>query len=187
CLRAILRQDPDVIMVGEIRDLETAQIAIESALTGHLVLSTLHTNDAPSAVTRLVDMDVEPFLVTSSVVGVLAQRLVRTICPNCRDEYRPKEDLFYDLGLSSDDIKGVTFTRGRGCAECNYVGYRGRIGIFELFQLSEHLREMILKREPSSVIRRQARLEGMRTMREEGWTKIKMGLTTVEEVLRETT
>lgn len=187
CLRAILRQDPDVIMVGEIRDLETAQISIESALTGHLVLSTLHTNDAPSAVTRLVDMDVEPFLVTSSVVGVLAQRLVRTVCPNCRDEYKPKEELLYDLGVSPEEVEGVNFTRGKGCAECNYVGYRGRIGIFELFQVSESIRELILKREPSSVIRRQARLEGMRTMREDGWTKIKMGLTTIEEVLRETT
>ena len=186
CLRSILRQDPDVIMVGEIRDLETAQIAIESALTGHLVLSTLHTNDAPSAVTRLVDMDVEPFLVTSSVIGVVAQRLVRTICSNCKEKYQPKEELFLEMEKSPEDVKGLSFYRGRGCVECNYSGYRGRIGIFELFRMSEKIYDLVLKKEPSSAIRRQARAEGMRTLREDGWEKITMGLTTLEEVVRGT-
>jgi len=186
CLRSILRQDPDIIMVGEIRDLETASIAIEAALTGHLVLSTLHTNDAPGAITRLIDMNVEPFLITSTIEGVIAQRLVRTICTGCRETYDPPEELLIDLGITSDMTKGVTFYQGKGCVDCNYTGYRGRIGIFETLTISEGIRELILDRSPTSVIRRQARKEGMRTMREDGWEKIVRGITTLEEILRET-
>ncbi|MCG3198065.1 MAG: Type II secretion system protein E [bacterium] len=186
CLRAILRQDPDVIMVGEIRDSETAQIAIEASLTGHLVLSTLHTNDAPSAVTRLTDMGVEPFLITSSVEAVVAQRLVRTICNRCKQPYTPSDDELYDLGVDREDVSGVTFYKGMGCDECNFSGYKGRLGIFEVFVLSQTIRDMVLARAPSSVIFQQAREEGMLTMREDGWKKIVLGLTTIEEVVRET-
>jgi len=186
CLRSILRQDPDIIMVGEIRDLETAQIAIEAALTGHLVLSTLHTNDAPGAITRLIDMNVEPFLVTSTVEGVLAQRLVRTICTGCREPFQPPEELLTELGITPDMTEGITFHQGKGCADCNYTGYRGRIGIFELMTISDTIKELILNREPTSLIRRQARKEGMRTMREDGWEKIVRGITTFEEIIRET-
>jgi type II secretory ATPase GspE/PulE/Tfp pilus assembly ATPase PilB-like protein len=185
-LRAILRQDPDVIMVGEIRDAETSKIAIESALTGHLVLSTLHTNDAPSAVTRLIDMGVEPFLINSSVDAVLAQRLVRTICTRCRESYAPTDEDFYDLGVSREDVEGVSFYHGVGCEDCGFSGYKGRLGIFEVFVVSDAVREMILARAPSSVIFQQAREEGMLTLREDGWKKIVMGLTTIEEVIRET-
>jgi len=186
CLRSILRQDPDVIMVGEIRDLETASISIEAALTGHLVLSTLHTNDAPGAITRLIDMNVEPFLVTSTIEGVLAQRLVRTICTGCREVSHPTEEMLLELGVTPDMTEGVTFYQGKGCADCNYSGYRGRIGIFEILTVSEEIKNLILDRAPTSVIRRQARKEGMKTMREDGWEKIVRGITTVEEILRET-
>ncbi len=186
CLRSILRQDPDIIMVGEIRDLETASIAIEAALTGHLVLSTLHTNDAPGAITRMIDMNVEPFLVTSTVEGVLAQRLVRTICTGCRDPYHPPEELLTELDVSPEMTHGITFYQGKGCTDCNYTGYRGRIGIFELMTISDSIKELILNREPTSLIRRQARKEGMKTMREDGWEKIVRGITTFEEIIRET-
>jgi type II secretory ATPase GspE/PulE/Tfp pilus assembly ATPase PilB-like protein len=173
-------------MVGEIRDTETAQIAIEASLTGHLVLSTLHTNDAPSAVTRLTDMGVEPFLITSSVEAVVAQRLVRTICNRCKQKYTPSEEEYYDLGVDPEDVKGVTFYRGAGCDECSFTGYKGRLGIFEVFVLSPTVRDMVLARAPSSVIFQQAREEGMLTLREDGWKKIVLGLTTIEEVVRET-
>lgn len=186
CLRSILRQDPDIIMVGEIRDLPTAQIAIEAALTGHLVLSTLHTNDAPGAVTRLIDMDVEPFLVTSTVESVLAQRLVRTICTGCKETYTPEVELLQDLNIDPEDAKNVTFHRGKGCVDCNYTGYRGRIGIFEHLVMNDTLKEMVLNREPTSVIRNEARRHGMKTMREDGWEKVIRGITTVEEIVRET-
>ncbi len=186
CLRSILRQDPDVIMVGEIRDVETASIAIEASLTGHLVLSTLHTNDAPSAVTRLTDMGVEPFLITSSIEAVVAQRLVRTICKRCKQVYTPTDEEFYDLGISPEEVKGVTFYKGAGCDECNYSGYKGRIGLFEVFVLSNVVRDLVLARAPSSVIFQQAREEGMLTLREDGWKKIVLGITTISEVIRET-
>jgi len=186
CLRSILRQDPDAIMVGEIRDNETAQIAIEASLTGHLVLSTLHTNDAPSAVTRLTDMGVEPFLITSSVEAVVAQRLVRTICTRCKQPYKPSEEELYDLGVTEDDVKGVSFFKGMGCDECGFCGYKGRIGLFEVFVLSSTIKDMVLARAPGSVFFHQAREEGMLTLREDGWKKIVLGLTTIEEVLRET-
>lgn len=186
CLRAILRQDPDIIMVGEIRDLETAQMAIESSLTGHLVLSTMHTNDAPSTLTRLIDMDVEPFLITSAVVGVVAQRLIRIICLDCKEPYKPDPAIIQELGYNPKDVENITFFHGRGCSECNYTGYRGRTGIFELLTLSEDIKELVLRRESSSVIFRQARKDGMRTMREDGWEKVLQGITTVEEVLSST-
>lgn len=187
CLRSILRQDPDVIMVGEIRDSETAKIAIEASLTGHLVLSTLHTNDAPSAVTRLVDMGVEPFLITSSVEAVVAQRLVRKICNRCKQPYTATDEDLYDLGVNPEDVEGVTFFKGAGCEDCGFSGYKGRLGIFEMFVLSDAVRDMILARAPSSVIFQQARDEGMLTLREDGWKKIVAGLTTIDEVVRETT
>lgn len=186
CLRAILRQDPDIIMVGEIRDFETAAMAIESSLTGHLVLSTLHTNDAPGTLTRLIDMDVEPFLITSAVAGVLAQRLVRTICSECKEPYKPDPALIREIGFEPSEVENITFFHGKGCAECNYTGYKGRIGVFELLALSERVKELVLERASSAVIFRQARQDGMRTLREDGWEKVIQGMTTIEEVLSHT-
>ncbi|HQH74135.1 MAG TPA: ATPase, T2SS/T4P/T4SS family, partial [bacterium] len=143
CLRAILRQDPDIIMVGEIRDLETAQMAIESSLTGHMVLSTMHTNDAPSTLTRLIDMEVEPFLITSAVVGVVAQRLIRVICLDCKEPYKPEPAIIQELGYNPKDVENITFFHGRGCSECNYTGFKGRSGIFELLILSDAAKELV--------------------------------------------
>ncbi len=183
CLRSILRQDPDIIMVGEVRDLETAQMAIESSLTGHLVISTLHTNDAPGTLTRLIDMDVEPFLITSAITGVLAQRLIRIICQDCKEPYTPEPALIQEMGFSPDEVANITFFHGRGCADCNYTGYKGRTGIFELLRMTEGVKELVLNREASSVIFREARKDGMRTLREDGWEKIIQGITTVEEIL----
>ncbi len=185
-LREILRQAPDVIMVGEIRDRETAEIAIRSALTGHLVFSTLHTNDAPSAVTRLIDMGIKPFLVSSSIQGIMAQRLVRVICPKCKESYQPPGDELLEIGLSLEDVSGVEFYRGKGCPECNQMGYRGRQGIFEVLIVSDSIRDLILKRASSSEIREKARSLGMRTLREDGWQKVFKGVTTVAEVVRVT-
>ena len=185
-LRHVLRQDPDVIMVGEIRDSETAEIAIQSALTGHLVFSTLHTNDAPSAVTRLMDMGVEPFLITSTVRAVIAQRLVRTICEKCKEPCQPGKAELEDLGLSDDMAKGMKFYKGKGCSECNNSGYRGRTGLYELFILDDNIKELVVKRTSSSVVRDAARKAGMKTLREYGLGKVLEGATTVEEVLRET-
>lgn len=186
CLRSILRQDPDIIMVGEIRDLETASMAIEASLTGHLVLSTLHTNDAPGTLTRLIDMDVEPFLITSAVVGVLAQRLVRVICLDCKEPYKPEPWVLKELGMQSGETENITFFHGKGCSECNYTGYRGRTGITEFLVLSEPIKQLVLERAASSEIFRQAREEGMRTLREDGWQKVIQGITTPEEVLHST-
>ena len=182
-LRSFLRQDPDIIMVGEIRDLETAEISVKAALTGHLVFSTLHTNDAPSTVERLVDMGVEPFLVASSVNLVMAQRLVRVICENCKEEVKPDPALVEEVGI---DPKEFRFFKGKGCKECNNTGYRGRIGIYELMEITPEIREAIIKRESSSVIREIARKNGMRTLRESGLLKVKRGITTLEEVIRTT-
>ncbi len=186
CLRAILRQDPDIIMVGEIRDFETAQMAIESSLTGHLVLSTMHTNDAPGTLTRLIDMEVEPFLISSAVTGVLAQRLVRTIDVDDKEPYRPDERLIREMGFSPQDVENITFYRGIPNADNNYTGYRGRVGIFELLRLSEAVSDLVLQRASSSNIFRQARQDGMRTLREDGWEKVIQGVTTIEEVLSST-
>jgi general secretion pathway protein E len=185
-LRSIVRQDPDVILVGEIRDLETAEIAIQSALTGHLVFSTLHTNDSASAVTRLIDMGIESFLVSSSVTAILAQRLVRVICTHCREEYVPEEESIVSIGITSDMVKGKKFYRGSGCQECVHTGYSGRTGIFELMLLNEPLRGLILKTSDANAIKAQAVKDGMITLRQDGVKKILDGITTVEEVSRVT-
>jgi type II secretion system protein E len=185
-LRHILRQDPNVIMVGEIRDLETAEIAIRAALTGHLVFSTLHTNDAPSAFTRLIDMGIEPFLVASSVEAVLAQRLVRTICKNCRTEQTVQHDYLRKIGFPPDEIETAKFYKGAGCEECRQLGYQGRMGIYELLFMDEGIRPLILSRAASTTIAARAMEHGMRTLRHDGWKKVKAGQTTIEEVLRVT-
>jgi type IV pilus assembly protein PilB len=185
-LRSFLRQDPDVIMVGEMRDLETSQIAIQASLTGHLVLSTLHTNDAPGAVTRLVDMGVEPFLISSTLMAVLGQRLVRTVCKKCRTPFEPTENQLSLLNLSPHDVGDKVFYYGRGCAACNDTGYKGRKGIFELLIISEPIRALINERAPTVVIRQKAVELGMTTLREDGLRGIFEGETTIEEVLKYT-
>jgi general secretion pathway protein E len=183
-LRHIVRQDPDVIMVGEIRDLETAEIAIQAALTGHLVLSTLHTNDAPSAIARLQDMGAEPYLIASVLNCVLAQRLVRRVCATCRAPYEPEARDLLAIGVA--DATGVELFRGKGCEDCRGTGYRGRIGIYELFVITEDARGLILSKRPSGEIRRHAIERGMVTLRDDGWAKARAGITTVEEILRVT-
>ena len=180
-LRSILRQDPDVILVGEIRDNETAEIAVHAALTGHLVLSTLHTNDAPTAITRLVDMGIEPYLIASSLEGVIAQRLVRRICPSCREPYRPSPEELKALGLAEDSE--VELFRGRGCEECLGTGYRGRIGIFEVLELDEKLKKLILSTSDAHEIRNRALRENFRTLRQDALEKVLTGLTTSSELL----
>jgi general secretion pathway protein E len=179
-----VRQDPDVIMVGEIRDLETAEIAIQAALTGHLVFSTLHTNDAPGAVTRLQDMGCEPYLVSSVLSGVLAQRLVRRICGACRAPDQPDPAALMALGVT--DAAGVDLFRGKGCDDCRGTGYRGRIGVYELFRVTEEARSLIVQKAPAGAVRRHAVAEGMTSLREDAWGKAGAGLTTVEEILRVT-
>jgi type IV pilus assembly protein PilB len=183
-MRYFVRQDPDIIMVGEIRDLETAETAIQASLTGHLVLSTLHTNDAPSAVTRMVDMGVEPFLISASVIGVLAQRLGRRICANCKEPYKPPADALRRVGFKMDDLESVVFYRGRGCEQCRHSGYRGRLGIFELMVLNEEIQDLIVKRAPLSEVRNAALASGMKTLKMDGFQKVLEGITTVEEVMR---
>ncbi|MDX9754385.1 MAG: GspE/PulE family protein [bacterium] len=185
-LRAFLRQDPDIILVGETRDHETAEIAIQAALTGHLVFTTLHTNDAPGAVTRLVDMGVEPYLVSSSVIGVVAQRLMRRICSNCREEYEPDHNLLRGLDLADPKYADKKYYRGRGCEECKFLGYRGRIAIYEIMEMSEELRELTVQRVPASRIKNQALKEGMRTLRMNALEKVHDGVSTIEELLRVT-
>ncbi|MDB6110507.1 MAG: type secretion system protein [Pedosphaera sp.] len=185
-LRHILRQDPNVIMVGEIRDLETAEIAIRAALTGHLVFSTLHTNDAPSAFTRLIDMGIEPFLVASSVEAVMAQRLVRNICPHCKVEQKVERDYLRKIGFPAADLATAQFWRGAGCEQCRQLGYQGRQGIYELLLLNETIRPLILNRSAATTIASKAMEMGMRTLRTDGWNKVKAGRTTIEEVLRVT-
>jgi len=185
-LRSIVRQDPDVIMVGEIRDHETAEIAIQSSLTGHLVLSTLHTNDAPSAVTRLLNIGIEPYLVSSSVNAAIAQRLIRLICPHCREEYKPDASHLRRAGLEKESASGQKFYRGAGCEKCLNRGYIGRTGIYEVLVLTEKIREMIMNREKASTIKQEAFQNGFRTLRMDGVSKVLKGETTVEEVLRVT-
>jgi len=182
-LRTFLRQDPDVILVGEIRDAETALVATEAALTGHLVFSTLHTNDAPTAVARLIEMGIEPFLIASSVIGVLAQRLVRVICPDCKEAYTPPVEAFRRLNLAMD-LDSVTFYRGRGCDRCRHTGYRGRTGVFELLLITDHLRELILRKAPTHELRQEALEAGMVTLKQDAMQKILEGITTMEEALR---
>jgi len=186
CLRAFLRQDPDRIMVGETRDLETAQIAIQASLTGHLVFTTLHTNDAPGAVARLIDMGVEPFLIASSLEGVLGQRLVRRICTGCKTPYEPSEAVLRQIGLSAHDLGDKNFYYGTGCAQCNQTGYKGRKGIYELLDITEPIRELIASRAPTVVIRQKAIELGMTTLRSDGLRSIFEGDTTIEEVLKYT-
>jgi type II secretory ATPase GspE/PulE/Tfp pilus assembly ATPase PilB-like protein len=185
-LRHILRQDPNVVMVGEIRDQETAEIAIRASLTGHLVFSTLHTNDAPSAFTRLIDMGIEPFLVASSVEAVMAQRLVRTICPHCKTEQKVDADYLRRIGFPETDIATAKVWRGAGCENCRQQGYQGRKGIYELLLVSENIRPLIMNRSSSTAIAQRAMDAGMRTLRTDGWNKVKAGETTIEEVLRVT-
>jgi type II secretory ATPase GspE/PulE/Tfp pilus assembly ATPase PilB-like protein len=185
-LRHILRQDPNVIMVGEIRDLETAEIAIRAALTGHLVFSTLHTNDAPSAFTRLIDMGIEPFLVASSVEAVLAQRLVRTICRDCKVPEEVHDDYLLRIGYPSDRLHEARFWKGAGCESCRQLGYTGRQGIYELLLLNEQIRPLILQRAAASTVAQKAIELGMKTLRNDGWDKARRGITTIEEVLRVT-
>jgi general secretion pathway protein E len=182
-LRSILRQDPDIIMVGEIRDAETAEIAVQSALTGHMVFSTLHTNDAAGALTRLVEMGIEPFLAASSIVGIIAQRLVRQICPHCRESYRPSPGLLADAGLPDD---GALYYRGRGCERCLGLGYRGRSGIYELLPVDEETRELLLARKDAATIKAAAQRKGMKSLRDAGLAKAAAGETTLEEILRVT-
>jgi type II secretion system protein E len=185
-LRHILRQDPNVIMVGEIRDLETAEIAIRAALTGHLVFSTLHTNDAPSAFTRLIDMGIEPFLVASSVEAVMAQRLVRTICPVCKVEQKVEKDYLRKIDFPEAEVETAHFWHGVGCEECRQLGYQGRMGIYELLLLNEAVRPLILSRAAASTIAQKAIETGMRTLRVDGWNKVREAKTTIQEVLRVT-
>ena len=185
-LRAFLRQDPDIIMIGEMRDLETAQISIQASLTGHFVLTTLHTNDACGAVTRLVDMGVEPFLISSSLMGVVAQRLVRTICKNCRSPYEPTESQLAMLNLSAHDLGEKSFFYGRGCENCNDTGYRGRKGIYELLRMNDEVRTLINTRASGMVIKQVAMEKGMRTIRQDGLQSIYDGQTTIEEVIKYT-
>ncbi len=186
CLRSILRQDPDVILVGEIRDLETARVAVQASLTGHVVFSTLHTNDAPSAITRLIDLGVEPFLIAATFEAIIAQRLVRRVCTNCKEEYEPTEEHLMELNLSPEDVKGKRFLRGTGCDKCNNTGYKGRMAIFEIMLITDSIKKMIVEQSSTDSIRRMAREQGMRTLRESGLLGIFDGLTTIEEVVRET-
>ena len=173
-------------MVGEVRDLETAEIAIRAALTGHLVFSTLHTNDAPSAFTRLIDMGIEPFLVASSLEAVMAQRLVRTICPHCKVPQKIDRDYLVKCGFPEHEITSTTFLKGLGCEECRQLGYQGRTGIHELLLVNDAIRPLVMNRAAASTIAMAARQQGMRTLREDGWRKVRAGVTTLEEVLRVT-
>lgn len=186
CLRSFLRQDPDKIMVGEIRDLETAQIAVQSSLTGHVVLATLHTNDAPGAVTRLIDMGLEPFLISASLEGILGQRLVRRICKSCRTAYEPDHDVIELLNVDTMEIADKQFYFGKGCPECSQTGYRGRQGLFELLMMTDAVRELVTKKAPTLVIKQKAVEQGMRTLRDDGLRAIFDGLTTIDEVLKYT-
>ncbi|MEX2606826.1 MAG: ATPase, T2SS/T4P/T4SS family [Kiritimatiellia bacterium] len=185
-LRSILRQAPNIVMIGEIRDIETAEIAVNASLTGHLVFSTLHTNDAPSAITRLIDIGVKPFLVASSLRGIMAQRLVRKICSKCSETYKPSEREMRQLGALAGQVEDVELSRGKGCQNCAYTGYSGRIGIFEIFTITEEVQHLIYEQVNSSTMRNKARELGMRTLREDGLRKVIAGQTTLEEVFRVT-
>jgi type IV pilus assembly protein PilB len=186
-LRAILRQDPDIILVGEIRDIETAQIAVQAALTGHMVFSTLHTNDAPGTITRLRDMGLETFLLTATLEAILAQRLVRKICEDCRTEFDPSEEMLMELGLKRSELPSSRkFYYGRGCDRCNNTGYKSRIGIFELVIINDDLRDMISSGGSTDQLRETCRKHGMQTLREAGLNAIYTGSTTIDEIVRET-
>ncbi len=183
-LRSILRQDPDIILIGEIRDVETASIAIQSALTGHLVLATAHTNEAAGAITRLIDMGCEPFLLTSSIRAIVGQRLVRKICPACKEQYDPPADDLKKLGKRPEELKGQAFYRGRGCTECATTGFRGRVGIYEVLELNNEINDLIVEKQPANIIHKKALEMGMRPMREDGWMKVLQGATSLDEILR---
>jgi type IV pilus assembly protein PilB len=185
-LRSMLRQDPDTILVGEIRDKETAEIAVQASLTGHLVFSTLHTNDAPSAVARLLDLGLEPFLVTATLEGIIAQRLVRRICLNCKEAYEPTLEQLMELELRQEDVQGRVFYYGKGCEMCNNTGYKGRQGIYEIMLLDDEMRDLIIKHASTQILRHEAKKRGMRTLRQSGLMSIYDGVTTIEEVVRET-
>ena len=186
CLRSILRQDPDIVLVGEIRDLETAQIAAQASLTGHLVLTTLHTNDAPSSIARLLDLGVEPFLLTATIEGVVAQRLVRRICTNCKTEFEPTDEQLFELQLTRDQIKGKRFFYGRGCNRCNNTGYKGRVGLFEIMTFNDEIRHLIMEKASTNVLRAAAQKVGLRMLRENGLTAIFDSTTTIDEVVKGT-
>jgi type IV pilus assembly protein PilB len=186
CLRHILRQDPDVILVGEIRDIETAEIAAQASLTGHIVFTTLHTNDAPSSIARLLDLGVEPFLITATLEGIVAERLVRKICEKCKTPFEPTEAQLMELGLTPADVKGKNFYYGRGCSRCNNTGYRGRTGIFEIMVFNDEIRELIMNQASTSLLRAAGQKAGMKLLRENGLAAIYDGITTVEEVVKET-
>ncbi|MFH1746699.1 MAG: ATPase, T2SS/T4P/T4SS family [Planctomycetota bacterium] len=186
CLRSFLRQDPDIILVGEIRDLETAQISVQSSLTGHLVFTTLHTNDAPSSIARLLDLGLEPFLVTATLEAIVAQRLVRRICENCKEEFHPSEQQLMELALTPEDIAGRVLYYGRGCDYCNNTGYKGRVALFETMVLDDDMRELIMKHASTAVLQQEARKRGMRTLREGGLLTIFDGVSSIEEIVRET-
>jgi general secretion pathway protein E len=185
-LRSIVRQDPDVILIGEVRDAETADIAIHSALTGHLVFSTLHTNDAASATTRLMDMGIEDYLLSSTLIGILAQRLVRVVCPHCREPYRPEEMFLKQVGIAPEEAGRVELMKAKGCSECGFTGYKGRTGIFEFLRVTDEVRQLILGKKDSQLIKEFARRKGMRTLREDGWLRVKEGRTTLQELMRVT-
>ena len=185
-LRHILRQDPDVVMIGEIRDKETAEIAIQASLTGHLVLTTLHTNDAPSAITRLIDMGIEPYLLSSSVIAALAQRLVRCICPSCAEKYKPTDEELLEIGVERKELKGGQLTKGAGCSECFGSGYKGRAGIYELMSVTPKIKHQLLESADANALQKIAMKEGMQTLRQKGAKLVLDGVTSSAEVLRVT-
>ncbi|MBU0650872.1 Flp pilus assembly complex ATPase component TadA, partial [bacterium] len=185
-LRHILRQDPDIIMVGEIRDVETARMSIQASLTGHLVLSTLHTNDAASTVTRLLDMGIEAFLITSTLNGVIAQRLVRKLCQNCKEIIQPTDAILKEINLFPKDVQGKKFYVGKGCNMCNNTGYKGRTGLYEILKMDDEIKHLIINRASTAEIREQARKNGMILLREDGIKKVFDGITTLEEIIKET-
>lgn len=186
CLRSILRQDPDIVMVGEIRDLETAQIAIQASLTGHLVFTTLHTNDAPSTIARMLDLGLEPFLITATLEAIVAQRLVRKICLSCKTEYQPTDEMLMELELTREQVGDKKFHYGRGCDQCNNTGYRGRTGIYEIMTFNDEIRDLVMNSASTAVLREAAKRAGMKTLRENGLSAIYNGITTIDEVARET-
>jgi len=186
CLRSILRQDPDIILVGEIRDLETAELAAQASLTGHIVFTTLHTNDAPSSIARLLDLGIEPFLLTATIEGIVSQRLIRKICENCKTAFEPTDVQLAELGLTEDDIKGKKLYYGRGCDKCNNTGYRGRTGIFEIMTFNDEIRDLIMNRASTNILRVAAQKGGMKLLRDAGLAAIYDGITTIDEVIKET-
>jgi type IV pilus assembly protein PilB len=186
CLRSILRQDPDILLVGEIRDLETAEIAAQASLTGHVVFTTLHTTDAPSSIARLLDLGVEPFLLTATIEGIVSQRLLRKICENCKTEFEPSEAQLMELQLTPDDVKDKKFYYGRGCSKCNGTGYRGRTGAFEIMVFNDEIRDLVMNSASTAVLRAAGQKNGMKLLRDNGLTTMFNGITTIDEVVKET-